>query len=409
MIGLLATLLGFFGLSAAPAKVRFEPPEEVAALPVSVVATEDRVLVYREPRRGAERRGTVAGGYRMPVFRAEPGSGCASLWFELHSEGWVCGDHAATSTLPPDAPALPELDDDVLTPFPYGFVREGGAPLFERLTDVAAAYSERWLEQGFAVSVQRRLTYAGERLYRSAGGAYVRASDVYLARPSAFQGTEIDGPEDIGWTFGGTARLQESLPGSGGDRGTTLERQTLLHFVAEHQVGRRTWLEVEGGGFIRDADVRRPEYVPPPEGVGPYDRWFDVDRSRQVLVAYEGSRPVYATLVSTGRQNYATPQGTFRIWVKLISDRMANEMPEDPEESPYYLEDVPWVAYFNDDIALHGAYWHRAFGTRKSHGCVNLAPIDAKWVFDFARPSLPRGWWSISATESDAGSIVVVR
>src|SRR5690606_11596349 len=47
----------------------------------------------------------------------------------------------------------------------------------------------------------------------------------------------------------------------------------------------------------------------------------------------------------------------------------------------FELRDVPWIQYFSAGFALHGAYWHDVFGTPRSHGCVNLAPIDARIVF----------------------------
>ena len=47
-------------------------------------------------------------------------------------------------------------------------------------------------------------------------------------------------------------------------------------------------------------------------------------------------------------------------------------------------------------VALHGAFWHDGFGQRRSHGCVNLAPADAQFIFDFAPPELPTGWRSVN-------------
>ncbi len=376
-------------------------------LPPSVACVAERTAVYRAPRRGAPRRGTAAGGYRLPVFRVERGAGCGSWWLEVHGEGWVCADRVVQGDLPPDAPPLPDLAPGALTPFPYAFVREGGAPLFDRAGDVVADHPMRLLEKGYAVSIRGRRTIEGERFYETVGRAFIRASDTFIARPSTFRGVELPGREDVGWTFRPSTRVFGMASG----RATTgtLERHVLLRFVAEHSAGGDRRLEMEGGGMVRAADVRRPTYRDPPSGVGPYDRWFDIDRTAQIIVAYEGERPAYATLVSSGRRGHETPAGVHRIWIKTISDRMANEAPEDPEDDPYYLEDVPWVVYFHEDFALHGVYWHDQFGNRRSHGCVNLSPIDARWIFDFARPSLPRGWWSIHPTEDDPGSIVVVR
>lgn len=55
----------------------------------------------------------------------------------------------------------------------------------------------------------------------------------------------------------------------------------------------------------------------------------------------------------------------------------------------YYLQDVPWIMYFNKDVGLHGAFWHDRFGYPSSHGCVNLSPKDAQWMFNWTTPQLP--------------------
>jgi hypothetical protein len=56
----------------------------------------------------------------------------------------------------------------------------------------------------------------------------------------------------------------------------------------------------------------------------------------------------------------------------------------------YFIENVPWVMYFDNDIALHGTYWHDAFGYRQSHGCVNLSIIDSWWLYQWSA-SAPNG------------------
>jgi hypothetical protein len=50
----------------------------------------------------------------------------------------------------------------------------------------------------------------------------------------------------------------------------------------------------------------------------------------------------------------------------------------------YYLEEVPWTLYFYSGYALHGAYWHDAFGRPRSHGCVNLSLFDSWWIFKWS-------------------------
>jgi lipoprotein-anchoring transpeptidase ErfK/SrfK len=75
---------------------------------------------------------------------------------------------------------------------------------------------------------------------------------------------------------------------------------------------------------------------------------------------------------------------------------------------PYSIEDVPYVAYFEGSYALHGAFWHNNFGREMSHGCVNLSPLDAKKVFFWAEPRLPRGWHAVWSTPDNRGTLVVV-
>ena len=74
-----------------------------------------------------------------------------------------------------------------------------------------------------------------------------------------------------------------------------------------------------------------------------------------------------------------------RIWVKILASDMDN-VERDDLDAHYSLEDVPYVQFFDNAVALHGTYWHRDFGHVKSHGCVNLAPLDARWLFDFTGP-----------------------
>ena len=77
-------------------------------------------------------------------------------------------------------------------------------------------------------------------------------------------------------------------------------------------------------------------------------------------------------------------------------------------DGPYSIEDVPWIMYFKGSYALHGAFWHTNFGHERSHGCVNLTPLDAKHVFGWAGPKLPDGWHGVRATTENPGTRVIV-
>jgi hypothetical protein len=173
--------------------------------------------------------------------------------------------------------------------------------------------------------------------------------------------------------------------------------------------GQRFWRTADGLA-VNARNVRVAQLRPPPAGAGPTEHWIDIDLDQQILVAYEGPRPVFVTLVSTGRRsdsdperNYETPAGSFRIRGKHISTTMDGDTAAD---GPYSIEDVPWAMYFHDAYALHGAFWHNNFGWRMSHGCVNLSPLDARWLFFWSDPALPEGWHGVFGSEQRPGSRV---
>lgn len=105
-------------------------------------------------------------------------------------------------------------------------------------------------------------------------------------------------------------------------------------------------------------------------------RWIQIDLSQQKLIAWEGKTPVYAIIVSTGKKSTPTRVGTFKIQTKLKSTRMRGR--------DYDVPNVPHAMFYQGNYGIHGAYWHRRFGTPVSHGCVNLAPNHAKWLFNWA-------------------------
>jgi lipoprotein-anchoring transpeptidase ErfK/SrfK len=75
----------------------------------------------------------------------------------------------------------------------------------------------------------------------------------------------------------------------------------------------------------------------------------------------------------------------------------------------YSIQDVPWTMFFHKSFALHGAFWHDSFGRVRSHGCVNLGPSDARWLFEWTTPVLPEGWHGVHAHDGSPGTTIVVR
>ncbi len=111
------------------------------------------------------------------------------------------------------------------------------------------------------------------------------------------------------------------------------------------------------------------------------NRWIEVNVATQRLVAWEGATPVYAIIVSTGTDDHPTLPGSFAVQTKHRTARMQGD--------DYDVPDVPYTMYYSGGYAIHGAYWHRRFGTPVSHGCVNVAVDHAKWLYDWAAVGTP--------------------
>jgi hypothetical protein len=148
-------------------------------------------------------------------------------------------------------------------------------------------------------------------------------------------------------------------------------------------VGGLDWYRIGPEDWIEQRRIAKvtPDTARPP-GVEA-DRWISINLYEQTLTAYENGEMVYATLISSGVDGWWTQPGTFQVYEKLEADPMQGAFEADRSDY-YYLEDVPWILYFDKSRALHGAYWHNGYGYPRSHGCVNLSPADAQWIYNWA-------------------------
>jgi lipoprotein-anchoring transpeptidase ErfK/SrfK len=190
-----------------------------------------------------------------------------------------------------------------------------------------------------------------------------------------------------------------AAPASGADVVRELEPRTLVSVLETAgdyaRIGKDEWVALDQ---LRIANQRTR-----PDGVASDERWIDVDLEEQVLISYIGDTPVYATLVTTGRR-HGTPTGIYRIYEKIESKTLVSG--KNQKNGSWRHEDVPFTMYFRKRYALHGAYWHDRFGNDGSMGCVNLAPSDARWIYDFVGPDSPAGWTEVRVTGDSNGTPV---
>ena len=138
--------------------------------------------------------------------------------------------------------------------------------------------------------------------------------------------------------------------------------------------------------WLRAGDVR----IIPPEEVGPIsphvppeEKRIEISIRNQRLTAFEGDQPVFSVLVSTGMPGTPTPLGEFTVLRKRHGHRMAGGL----GPGAYNLPGIPYVCYINRRwVATHGTYWHNDYGRMHSHGCINMLPSHAQWVFRWTTP-----------------------
>jgi hypothetical protein len=281
----------------------------------------------------------------------------------------------------------------------YYLVGAAGAQSFE----TPGAGAPRKLLPGFGVSIVEEHVALGRRWGHTAQGRWIALGELAPARPAALTGVALDRqPLDLAWVATAGAAVLD-------DAGRRIGARPL--FARERPVSCDGPRCRTPAGWMRAEDLRVPRGAPRPPGVGPTERWLDVDLASQTLVAYEGERPVFATLVSTGigrpGSPLATPTGVFRIRSKHRSASMDNL--EHTEVVPYSYEDIPLVQYFTERVALHAALWHQRFGHPASHGCINLSPADAERLFAFTTPKLATSEREVYARPSAPATVVRVR
>ncbi len=119
------------------------------------------------------------------------------------------------------------------------------------------------------------------------------------------------------------------------------------------------------------------------------ERYIEIVLDEQMLYAFEGETLVFAARTATGQRGFETPTGLFRTFHKRPTYHMSGGY---DDASLFDLPGVPWNTYITESgVAIHGTYWHNDFGTPHSHGCINLTPEAARWVYRWTFPAVPPG------------------
>lgn len=168
------------------------------------------------------------------------------------------------------------------------------------------------------------------------------------------------------------------------------------------------WVPAEAFRPITEEDIA--PISPDVEG-----KRIEIDVIYQTLSCYEGNREVYYCRVSTGARfdmygnsvdKWATPAGEHRAARKFISLQMAGGT----TGAGYDLPGIGWTMIFaTGGVAIHSTFWHNNFGDPMSHGCVNVQPEDARWLFRWSQPTVryDPGMLDVTQTGQVGTSIIV--
>ncbi|MCC6215950.1 MAG: L,D-transpeptidase [Polyangiaceae bacterium] len=419
-------------------------------------------------RYGYLRAGEVVDGRGPPIVN----EGCAGGWYRVNPRGFVCLGKGATLDAAHPAAALASVRPVRGQALPYRYTMASDTPplRYVRLPtldeqrkaegDDVVAHSVRWREHLPVAGVAALLGEPGEppdalrartlvkpygttqhlhlgshsgRAAADSGFALLQVVSwesrwfalttehdlialdrTKVVRPSPFRGVELGPDEDLPVGFVESAFAQRLTFDDAGHAtpSQSYGRRQGIKLTGVERTGSGTFLETRDGGWVAPGALRvvsRRDSFPSFATGG--RKWIDISITQQTLVAYEGKRAVYVTLVSTGRGGmgdpekvFATVRGTFMIVSKHVTATMDGE---DDKSDSYNLADVPFVQYFHKGYALHGTYWHDDFGRIRSHGCVNLSPIDAAWLFEWTDPSVPPSWHGV--INKERGTVVNIR
>ncbi|MCI0395106.1 MAG: L,D-transpeptidase [Chloroflexi bacterium] len=248
--------------------------------------------------------------------------------------------------------------------------------------------------QGFLyVTIQGQVEANGELWYQVNPGEYTPASGVRIVQDSEFSGVEVhqQPARPFGWILQDVR--PSSQPGGEPHQGfAELTRYTFFEVYDTAVAGDGwIWYYLGDGRWIPQTAVSLVDVTPQPEAIGPNEYWVEVDLYEQSFAAYEGNRLVYAGLISSGLNRWPTYEGLYQVWSRHLQAKMSGA---EALVDYYFIEDIPYIMYFDpqNEIALHGAYWHDRFGYKHSHGCVNMPPRAAEWVFYWSE-NAPNDLW----------------
>lgn len=392
------------------------PPENGPLLGATAHATPIRLA----PNRAAGVVGYLHAGAKVP--RAEQAfshEGCDEGWYPIRPRGFVCLDEGATINLDHPTLATMAIAPDLNAALPYTYARTTR----DTLLWAPKSAQERTISSDRTITSRSGAAIVGSweatdpegharRLAMLTNGRFVDVSDVEEATASDFAGLPLGEAEKLPVGFivkRGIAAWDVSGPTF--ERKRELQYHELLRLTGRTKdVKEAKYWETSDGLWVRHQDMttiaERPEK---PGFVKAGQRWIDVSVIAGTLVAYEGNQPVYATLVSVGRDRASdelpdaklTKRGEFAVTAKYVTG-IASDVSSFANRVE--IHDAPWIIELASGQAIHGAFWHNRFGIEHGDGNIQLSPADARWLFQWVTPEVPSNWHGVIVQAGDTAT-----
>lgn len=318
----------------------------------------------------------------------------AGFCFPLYANN--CKQHslpAPRSTLKPaeatsDIFRVPELrEDSFLDDTIYGWIED-----YARFYDAPAGNRIWQPEVGiFYGPAEEVVTDSNGNNWYKVWGDWLPERHFHIVETSDFRGIEVlANPER---PFGWVLRPYKTRPEPNAEPLPGAREVQRYDFVEVHASSRDDagviWYDIGQGQWVRYDILALIRVRKAPEEVAEGEWWIDIDLQQQIFATYEGDRMVFAGLISSGLSRWPTRVVVSQVWRSDLTTPMEGGVKGDDY---YYIDAVPHTLFYDGEIALHGAYWHDDFGRPKSHGCVNMAPRVAEWVYFWAEGA-PNDLW----------------
>jgi len=127
-------------------------------------------------------------------------------------------------------------------------------------------------------------------------------------------------------------------------------------------------------------------------GIQSQDKSIDIDLNQKKLTARQGDTLILETDINIGKFQ-ATPVGEFSISVKHLSVDLAGG--SHLSNTYFYLPNVPYALYFQQNFAIMGSYWSKSYGADSGFGCIEV-PLDKAEILFY--------WADVPSTSSTPGT-----